>query len=251
MDGLQTILIFFLGLIFCSHYCISESVQEVTFRPGENITLYCDCKVSTGVFVIWFFRNCSLRDQSHYVLTAMNQLKPGTKFPRLKFFKNESSESYDLLVINATNSDVGFYYCGTEETKVEKDNEKNIFRKDIFTYGNISTNLILDTCGSCSDFKKTVDDCDDCWKLLFSLCPTIFLLSVVFSSLLIYLLCQKTGKGDQDNKNQSEQKRYTEETQDEDICYAALEVHQLSKRPKKKTVKVKYSANEDSHSPCM
>lgn len=131
------------GLVFCSHYCISESVQEVTFRPGENITLYCDCKVSIGVFVVWFFRNPSLKDQSHYVLTVKDQLKPERKFPHLKFLKNESSESYDLLVINATNSDVGFYYCGTEETKVEKDNEKNIFHKDIFTYGNISTNLIL------------------------------------------------------------------------------------------------------------
>ncbi|XP_014896465.1 uncharacterized protein LOC106952693 [Poecilia latipinna] len=225
MDGLQTILFFFLGLVFCSHYCISESVQEVIFSPGENITLYCDCKASTGVFVVWFFRNCSLRDQSHYVLNAKDQIREDTKFPRLKFLRNDSSESYDLLVINATNSDVGFYYCGTEETKVEINNEKNIFQKDIFTYGNISTTLILDTCGPCSDFKKTAEDCDACWKLLFSLCPTIFLLSVVFSSLLIYLLCHKTGKGKED---QSEQKRYMEEMQDENICYAALEFHQPS-----------------------
>lgn len=122
---------------------MSVSVREVTFRTGENITLYCDCKTATGVFIAWFFRYCSHENQSHHVITISDQFKLNYKFPRLKFIKNESSESYDLLVINATNADEGFYYCGTAELRVEKDKDKNIFSKEIYLYGDITTRLKL------------------------------------------------------------------------------------------------------------
>ncbi|MEQ2304598.1 hypothetical protein AMECASPLE_028846 [Ameca splendens] len=255
---LLIVFVFFPGLIF-SHNCLSALELEVTAKPGENITLYCDCKASTGVFVTWFFRNCSHENQPVYVVTLVDQLKREPKFPRLKFIKNDSSESHDLLVMNATNSDVGVYYCGTEEVKVKMDNDKKIFRNDIYKYGNTTTRLILNTCGPHSDFNKTVEDCSACWKLFFLMCPAVFLFAVLFSSLMFHLLCHKTGKENQDDGNEPEQKRHMEESQDENICYAALEINHPSKRTKKRMIRssdcrthttVKYASNKDSHSPC-
>ncbi|KAI3352445.1 hypothetical protein L3Q82_005398 [Scortum barcoo] len=54
---------------------------------------------------------------------------------------NESSDSYDLLIMNTTDSDEGLYYCGTEESKVE--DNKYITTKRVYTYGNITTRIIF------------------------------------------------------------------------------------------------------------
>uniref|UniRef100_A0A3Q2E6V9 Ig-like domain-containing protein n=1 Tax=Cyprinodon variegatus TaxID=28743 RepID=A0A3Q2E6V9_CYPVA len=119
---------------------ISASMLEVTVRPGENITLYCDCKALTGVFIVWFFKNCSREEHS---VPFLDQLAKEKKFPRLKFLKNNSSQSYDLLVMNVSSSDQGLYYCGTEKVQVEKDKNEKIIAKDVYTYGNITTRLTL------------------------------------------------------------------------------------------------------------
>lgn len=116
---------------------------EVTVRPGENITLYCDCKAFTGVFIVWFFKNCSREEHSIHAVPFLDQLAKENKFPRLKFIKNDSSQSYDLLVMNVSSSDQGLYYCGTEKVQVEKDKNGKIIAKDVYTYGNITTRLTL------------------------------------------------------------------------------------------------------------
>uniref|UniRef100_A0A3Q2DUQ1 Immunoglobulin V-set domain-containing protein n=1 Tax=Cyprinodon variegatus TaxID=28743 RepID=A0A3Q2DUQ1_CYPVA len=64
-------------------------------------------------------------------------------YPRFKFLRNQSSDSYDLLIINVTDSDEGLYYCGTFENKVEKEKNGNIVLKDVYVYGNISTRITL------------------------------------------------------------------------------------------------------------
>lgn len=64
-------------------------------------------------------------------------------FPRFKYLKNESSNSYDLMIINVTNSDEGLYYCGTLETKVKQDENKNIFSQESYLYGNMTTKITL------------------------------------------------------------------------------------------------------------
>uniref|UniRef100_A0A3P9NZY0 Ig-like domain-containing protein n=1 Tax=Poecilia reticulata TaxID=8081 RepID=A0A3P9NZY0_POERE len=111
-----------------------------------NITIYCDCKVSTGIYVVWF-RNCSHEYQPTLVVSWKNAgispFKGEITFPRFKFVKNESSNSYDLMIRNVTNSDEGIYYCGTFENKVEKDENKNIFFKDVYIYGNLTTRITL------------------------------------------------------------------------------------------------------------
>ncbi|XP_047220734.1 uncharacterized protein LOC124868013 isoform X2 [Girardinichthys multiradiatus] len=254
MDVLQIILVVLCGLVSWSQRSISASMLETTVWRGDNVTLYCDCKVSTGVYIVWF-RNCSHQYQPTLVVKTIYREKNRefeNIFPRLKFLKNESSNSYDLVIRNVTNSDEGLYYCGTFETKVEKDTNKNILSKKIYIYGN-TTRVSLYTGSNFlhPNISRTVEDCGVCWKLLFSVCPAGSVLSALFSSLLVYLLCQKSANT-QAEKNRRDTLRQTEETQDENVCYAALEINQPSQRTKRKrTIQISdfstYSAIKTFH----
>ena len=113
--------------------------MEVTVGPGDNITLYCDCKPSAGVFIVWF-RNCSHENQPSLVLNVLD-LNDWNNFlipARYKFVKNYSSDSYDLLIMNVSGSDEGLYYCGTKEKKVEVSTEDIIY-----SYSKITTKIKL------------------------------------------------------------------------------------------------------------
>lgn len=134
----------FPGVASCSHDWISGSV---TVRPGDNITLYCDCKLSTGVYIVWY-RNCSHENQPPLVLKVGHRSSTSgynpdsdTKdllkiLPRFQFVRNSSSNSYDLLIMNITDSDEGIYYCGTEEKNVEKVDYKRL-------YSNLTTRVLI------------------------------------------------------------------------------------------------------------
>ncbi|CAG5938935.1 unnamed protein product [Menidia menidia] len=222
------------GVAFCHHDGISGSVKEVTARPGENITLYCDCNKSTGVYIVWF-RNCSHENQPTLVLNS--RLSWSQQCPRFIFIKN--STSYDLLITNITDSDEGVYYCGTKETKVEE--IKKITSRDIYRYSNITTRLTVKPSWLHVDGNKTQQhghlDCnfhrDVNWKLLFFLCLSFAFVFALFSSLLVYKLCRKTVEDTQDNEKLRAVTRKPREG--EDVCYAALEIRQASQRPKRKS----------------
>ncbi|XP_044045970.1 uncharacterized protein LOC122873385 isoform X2 [Siniperca chuatsi] len=230
MDWLHIFLVVLLGVVSCSQDWISGSVLERTVRPGDNITLYCDCKTSSGVYIVWY-RNCSHENQPSLVLNAA-QSRGATGFlnlpPRFHFVWNNSSKSYDLLIRNTTDSDEGLYFCGTQELKVY-DKEYITHRYD-YRYGNITTKIILDS--SKSHHHETQQDCSMCWMLLFSLCPAFAVLSSLLSSLVIYHLSKK--KEPQVDQQRPDTQGQTRLNQNEDVCYAALEIRQASQRPKKK-----------------
>ncbi|KAK5615367.1 hypothetical protein CRENBAI_002390 [Crenichthys baileyi] len=48
------------------------------------------------------------------------------------------------------------------------------------------------------------------------------------------MVYRKTAKKAQDGNRRQDTRRQTGETQDENVCYAALEIHQPSQRPKRK-----------------
>ncbi|XP_010776324.1 uncharacterized protein [Notothenia coriiceps] len=231
MDGPHIFIYVLLGVVSFSHWT-SGSELEMTVGPGDNITLYCDCKLSSGVYIVWY-RNCSHENQPSLVLHINERrndfmdinyfLNPLLRF---HFVRNSSSESYDLLIINITETDEGLYYCGTKQLKVEKN--KTITFTDIYTHGNISTRIHVN---SSEHHKETSQNCDVCWMLLFSLCPAVAALSSLLSSLLAYHLCKKEAKEPQTDQ-QTAQSRLN---QDEDVCYAALEIREASKRPKRTT----------------
>ena len=131
------------GVVSYGHDQVTGSVLEVSVRPGDNITLYCDCKKSTGVYIVWY-RNCSHENQPPFVLETRGPRIYDLKiFPRYKFVDNTSSNSNDLLIMNVTQSDEGIYYCGTEHTKLEE--KDYIAPKTDYRFGNITTRIILST----------------------------------------------------------------------------------------------------------
>ncbi|XP_037621342.1 uncharacterized protein LOC119485682 [Sebastes umbrosus] len=213
---------------------MSGSVLEATVRPGDNITLYCDCKSSTGVYIVWY-RDCSHENQPSLVLRVIRRSSTDNDanfnlkiFPRFEFVRNSSSVSFDLLIMNITESDEGFYYCGTVQTRVE--NKELITPRDVYRYGNVTTRILFHSESSETHLNETQRDCGVCWSLLYSLCPASAVLSSLLSSLLVYHLCQKKAK----EPPADQQRPHTRLNQDEDVCYAALEICPASQRPKKK-----------------
>ncbi|XP_071379552.1 uncharacterized protein [Centroberyx affinis] len=226
MDRLHIFLTVLLAAVFSCRDGTSGSELELTARPGDNITLYCDCKFSTGVYIVWF-RNCSHENQPSLVVTT--KIDQRNRFPRFNFVRNQSTESYDLNIENITDSDLGLYYCGTEETKV--DEKEKISPTTIYRYGNVTTRILFNS----SDSEPS-QECPRglCWMLLFSVCPAF---AVFFSllSVLVYHLCQKTAEEPQDHQKGLDTGGQTRGNQDEDgVCYAALDIRQASQRPKKK-----------------
>ncbi|XP_025764182.1 uncharacterized protein LOC109202426 isoform X4 [Oreochromis niloticus] len=179
-----------LGVVFCSHGKLSGPELVVRVSPGDNITLHCDCQRSSGKFIAWF-RNCSHENQPSLILRTNYKYDPSyledkvnilNPFPRLHLVENQSSDSYDLLIMNTTDSDEGLYYCGTEQKEVDT----TFSQKYIYKYSNITTRILMKNNKSQDDMKTT--------------------------------------------ESQSHIK------QDEDVCYAALEIRQASQRPKKKKI---------------
>ncbi|XP_018551116.1 uncharacterized protein LOC108896454 isoform X3 [Lates calcarifer] len=212
MDRLHIFLVILSGVVSCSQDQTSQSVLEVTVRPGDNITLYCDCKISTGVYIVWY-RNCSHEKQPTLVLSVNYNAQTGTTktvFPHFTFLRNFSSLSYDLLIMNITDSDEGLYYCGTKQPKVEED--KYISQRHIYSYGNITTRILL----------------------IFAV------LSSLLTSLVVYQLCQKKAEQPQVDQERLDTRGQRRLNQDEDVCYAALEIRQPSQRPKKKKLSFRF-----------
>ncbi|XP_051802086.1 uncharacterized protein LOC127533349 [Acanthochromis polyacanthus] len=233
MDGLYVLLVVFSGIVSCSHNLVSGSVLEVTARPGDSITLYCDCKVSSGVHIVWI-RNCSHENQPSLILRT-KEARRLYSFP-FEFVKNDSSDSYDLLIKNITNADEGLYYCGTEELNVEN-NQEYITSTTVHRYSNMTTRIILNStdpndCNSTAPrhYEKP-ELCNVCWTLLFSLSSAF----IVLSSLLVCCPCQTTAKDPQDDDRNSHTEGQMQRILDEDVYYAALEIHQATQQPKRKT----------------
>ncbi|CAB1458930.1 unnamed protein product [Pleuronectes platessa] len=206
MDQLHVLIILLIGSVASSQAHISGSVLNLTVSPGDNATLYCDCKSSSGL-------SGEYKDNLH-------------PFPRFHLVKNESSESYDLMIMNISDSDEGLYYCGTEQL-----NKKSISHKDKYIptrYGNVTRRILTFE----SKQRETAQSCDLCWTLLFSLCPASAVLSSLLSSSLVYHFCRRTAKDiPEEGSNSSDR---TRGNQDGDVCYAALEIRQPTQRPKRK-----------------
>ncbi|KAL3996402.1 Rho guanine nucleotide exchange factor 25 [Sarotherodon galilaeus] len=207
--------------------CISGSVVDLTVRSGDNITLYCNCKTSSKEFLVWY-RNCTHENQPSLVLKLEeDSWKPTTdqatlvnSLSRFHFVKNQSSGSYDLLIINISYSDEGLYYL--------------INLKYIYRYGSIFTRILINSSNqhystSTSTDCLTTPDCSMCWKLLFILCPASSVFSSFLVSLLVHHICQK--KVDQPKPEMSGKAR---RNQDEDVFYATVKTSQATQRPKKK-----------------
>ncbi|KAK2816974.1 hypothetical protein Q5P01_025165 [Channa striata] len=233
MDRLHIFIILLIGVVATSQVQMSGSVLEWKVTPGRNITLFCDCRTSVGEYVVWY-RNCSHLNQpslvmgtryphekllnSDYNYANNDILNP---FPRFHLEKNQSSQSYDLLILNVTDSDEGLYYCGTQQ----------------FHTGKYLSAMAMSQPGSSFCFFPAVPpphhnndphECGLCW----SVCPAFAVFSSLFSSLLVYHLCKRTAEAPQVDEKRCETRGHTRENPDEDVCYTALKIHRASQKSK-------------------
>ncbi|CAL8329657.1 unnamed protein product [Lota lota] len=221
------------GAVVSCQDVLSNPVVELTVRPGENVTLYCDCKLSPHENIVWL-RNCSHENQPTLTLNwkdrdlgIFDYGENVDNLSHLNMMWNESANSYNLLIKNITDSHLGLYYCGTEKLNGTK-RETNY----VYTYGNITTRISFGPGGP----GPAAPDCGQCWMLLVILCPSSALLLSLFSSLVVYLCCRKTDLHVA-QKTPSSRDVTSIRNQDEDgLCYATLDIPLRSQRPKKKRV---------------
>ncbi|XP_034401571.1 uncharacterized protein LOC117739329 [Cyclopterus lumpus] len=216
MDGLLISLVALLGVASCSRDLRSGSVLEVTVRPGDNVTVYCDCKVSRGVYIVWY-RDCSHENQPSLVLKVKEHQHYFTNRPHFTFVRNSSSDSYDLLIVNITDSNEGLYYCGTEQKIVEFD--EYLPSRMYYKYGNVTTRILFDSGPDpCEGFAypgRVVS-----WMMVFTAAFTIP--TSVLSFILVYYVCQKADKESQVLQERPDPSGPRRRDQDEDACFTRV-----------------------------
>ncbi|XP_046900786.1 uncharacterized protein LOC124484107 isoform X1 [Hypomesus transpacificus] len=236
-----------LTALFCAASCgetgVSGAEVEQRVTPGDKVTLHCDCRASSGVHVAWY-RNCSHRNQPTLVMSTYNNNKNNmflqydqlfNPFPGFTLVWNKSNNTFDLLIENVTESDLGLYYCGTEEKKVVETDK--IKEEMIYLYGNITISLSFVPEPAPSGPACHPDPEKDLyWILLLTLCPGSALLSSILSSILVYHYCCRTTASNepQGDCRTDTRRRESRVQQEGDQCYAALDFPQGQRIPQKK-----------------
>ncbi|XP_062377853.1 uncharacterized protein LOC134066509 [Sardina pilchardus] len=208
--------------IFCIFHVSQKSIGgtevERKVRPGERITLFCDCRMRDGddlqlSYIIWS-RHYSHVSQPPFRISSMGNNSPS----HLSLIRNPLNNTYDLVVENITKYDLGVYYCGYTWKK-GKQKEK---------HGTMFTRLTFE-----EPSKPPPPDCQTVWSLLAILCPISALLSALTSSACVLILSKKT----KSNKEVADitPQRTVEEA--ESANYAAINfvAHQHNRTPRPKS----------------
>ncbi|CAL8274723.1 unnamed protein product [Gadus morhua 'NCC'] len=230
----------------------SYTVVELYVRPGETVTVPCDCKLSSGETIVWY-RNCSHENQPPLILTWQElEENKDSKLSNLNGMWNHSSKTYTLLITNISDSHLGLYYCRTEKKYVTEQDQNHT--KYEHRYGNVTTRISFDisvgptlrdidtsvgpTLKDIGFGNSAAPDCRKCWMLLVILCPSSALLLSLLSSLVVYLCCRRKDEALHVAQTSPSSRDITSiRNQDEDgLCYATLDIPLRSQRPKKKRV---------------
>ncbi|KAI4873007.1 hypothetical protein NFI96_022158, partial [Prochilodus magdalenae] len=167
---------------------ISGIIVEMRVNPGDNATIYCECTQQGKYMIAWFIKPYN----EHPPLINLTE---DTTPPRYSRVWNYTKGTYDLLVKNITESDLGLYYCALQERKFTRDRNGTRVREDVYHEGNRTTFLsFLDTTVPCADLSQS-NPSSFCWKLLVSVCPVCVLLSSVVSSTCVYCIYRNRTKG--------------------------------------------------------
>ncbi|XP_060917097.1 uncharacterized protein LOC132992027 [Labrus mixtus] len=218
MEGRHVVLLLVSAVVSLSPDCVCGSELKVTVRPGDNITLYCDCKTSSGVYIVWY-KTCSRENQPSLVLKANTYLWEERHPPNFHLLKNQSSESFDLLIQNITESDEGLYYCGTEEPRLE-DKGNRTSRYIYYSYSNITTRIIFTSSDSGDSIGPLHVEPGVSWLMVFS--PAITVLSTFLCLTFVYLCSQNADEKDQMTERRPDMGEESTVNQDEDACFTRV-----------------------------
>ncbi|KAK2911988.1 hypothetical protein Q8A67_004121 [Cirrhinus molitorella] len=218
----------FIGLS-CIYWIVSGTLVEVVVRPGDNAAVPCDCEIVEGQDIQWV-NICPSQIQPPLIISAYDSLlKP---IPRFSVFSNDASKSYDLVIENITEADLGLYYCSRVEKKQIMQNSI-LFEKDVYHTGD--TLIKLTYASPESPPEPVAVDCWQCWLILQTVCPTCSLLSAILAFVCGYRCCHKTvPKESEIQQSCSETQGQLSQQQDAhiEVCYASLNV---PKRGNKRT----------------
>ncbi|XP_060748495.1 uncharacterized protein LOC132861123 isoform X2 [Tachysurus vachellii] len=238
METSRVALIALVCVVFSSQKRISGAEVEMRVRPGDDVTLYCDCVWKVGFYPVWF-RNCSEEDHPT-VKISRKELIAGD-FPCYSFVLNVSTNTHNLLIKNITESDQGLYYCALSENMVMDYKNGTIRFGDVYHYGNRSTRLsVLKPCHSVSEESVSCVS----WSLVFSMCVVCVLLSSLLSSICVYCVCTNTTKVRVKADLTGSDKRTTlrrEEVGDDEVCYASLDTKKLERKKMKRKKRIQHS----------
>ncbi|XP_037388910.1 uncharacterized protein LOC108415917 [Pygocentrus nattereri] len=216
---------------------ISGIVVEMRVKPGDDVTVYCDCTWKHRFKIVWVIKPSDEHQPPLFHLTEDSTL------PHYSHVWNKSKLTYDLLVKNITGSELGLYYCALHETMFSRNKNGDGLIEDLYLDGNRTTFLSFqDTTVPCANLSETpstppVSDCSVCWKLLVSVCPVCVLISSVFSSICVYCICTTRTKADHEADQQRNISMRKHDEVGNDVCYASLDVPSgHKKRLKTRTV---------------
>ncbi|XP_028834536.1 uncharacterized protein LOC114789357 [Denticeps clupeoides] len=165
---------------------------ELRVRPGDNITLNCDCTYKSGHTITWF-RNCSHEHQPPLILTPQEMWN--RVLPRYSLIWNPTNNSNDLFIQNMSESDIGLYYCALEVKKVTDD--KQIAQRTDIHFGRKTTRVLLEDADLLPSPPPTCPPLSDCtrwWVLLVGVCSLCVLLSSILSFTFASFIWKKKGK---------------------------------------------------------
>ncbi|KAI4876279.1 hypothetical protein NFI96_030540 [Prochilodus magdalenae] len=223
---------------------ISGLVVEIRVKPGDNVTIYCDRTQQGKLKIVWIIK------PSNEQQPPLIHLTEDTTPPHYSRVWNNSKGTYDLLVKNITESDLGLYYCALHEIKFTRGSNGERVREDVYHEGNRTTFLsflgesvhsdllvlliwvsfktitgMTDPCAESHETPCTlqthftlqtpstppVSDSSVCWKLLVSVCPACVLLASVVSSTCVYcIIRRRTKAGTTDREGNMEMRNHNE-----------------------------------------
>ncbi|KAI4895280.1 hypothetical protein NFI96_027012 [Prochilodus magdalenae] len=112
---------------------ISGIIVEMRVKPGDNATIYCDCTYQSKFTLAWI-----IKPSDEHQPPLINLTEDTPHYSRVW---NNSRKTFNLLVKNITESDLGLYYCALHEVKVTRKEYGERVREDVYHEGNRTTFL--------------------------------------------------------------------------------------------------------------
>ena len=146
---------------------VSSYTVELYVRPGETVTVPCDCKLSSGETIVWY-RNCSHENQPPLILTWQElEENKDSKLSNLSGMWNHSSKTYTLLITNISDSHLGLYYCRLEEQFGKEQDQNDTKYKH--RCGNVTTRISFGKLTAVDFYSKVkLKEIPSCFNIFFS-----------------------------------------------------------------------------------
>ncbi|XP_057205276.1 uncharacterized protein LOC130563611 [Triplophysa rosa] len=214
----------------CIYWRVSGKLVEVVVRPGDNAILLCDREIVGGQDTRWV-KICSSQIQPPLIVSAQQTLL--LPISRFSVLWDNISKSFDLMIENITDADLGLYYCSTVEKQIIE-HDRLSFEKEVYHTGDTLTKLTYassddnECSGSSETHHDSVSECWQCWLILLTVCPACSL----FSASLAFLCGKscyhkkvfKKSRGLPNTSEMQSQEQIQEQDNIEEVCYTSLNI---------------------------